>query len=307
VNTRRFPFTTVVIAASLAHAPASQGTGNGDSVSVIPNDLTNYQGDRVSFGTDQIVTVERTDHTILDTMCLPANVQLRGGPGYTALDANKATETGTLFQLLRKPQETVEQILAASKIETHPGALSKLLDRLTGKGSIHECNLALLPTPAPKLQYDDFAQNGASSDSVNVTLRISKDALERSPPNRYGLTYGAIAVPFKYHLTGAKELTGSATVGPYLGYRTDRGGLGYGVSFIGFLGASNIAVTTTQNGQSNSSNLAGFSYGVGAIGSVKGNFQLGGVLGFDRVSANAGYQYNGKPWIALELGYSFLQ
>jgi hypothetical protein len=115
-------------------------------------------------------------------------------------------------------------------------------------------------------------------------------------------------VPFKFHVTGGKDFTGSATVGPYLGYRADpEGTLGFGVAFVGFLGAANIAVPEKVNNSASTQNLAGFSWGFGIIGTVKGNFQLGGVIGFDRVSANAGYEYNGKPWVALELGYSFLQ
>lgn len=142
---------------------------------------------------------------------------------------------------------------------------------------------------------------------TNSQILIGNTDINPPAPNRSGLTYGVLAVPFKFHVTGKKDFTGSSTVGPYLGYRADpEGTLGFGVSFVAFLGAANIAVP--QAGSSTSTqNLAGFSWGVGAIGTVKGNFQLGGVLGFDRVSANANYEYNGKPWVALEFGYSFLQ
>jgi hypothetical protein len=69
-----------------------------------------------------------------------------------------------------------------------------------------------------------------------------------------------------------------------------------------FAGASNIAVTKDNSTQQ----LAGFSYGVGLLGVVKGGFQLGAVVGFDSVG-NKDFQYNNDPWIAVELGYSFLQ
>jgi hypothetical protein len=135
---------------------------------------------------------------------------------------------------------------------------------------------------------------------------VATTEITRVPANRFGLTYGVLAVPFKFHLSGAKELTGSASLGSYLGYRFDReGSLGIGVATVAFVGAADIAVPSTIGGATQ--NVAGFSYGLGVIGTVKGNFQLGGVLGFDRVSSNAGYQYNGKPWIAFELGYSFMQ
>jgi hypothetical protein len=146
----------------------------------------------------------------------------------------------------------------------------------------------------------------------NSEILIENSNINPPSANRSGLTYGVLAVPFKFQVTGGKDFTGSATVGPYLGYRADpEGTLGFGISFVGFLGASNIAVqepsASSGSTSSTTQNLAGFSWGFGLIGTVKGNFQLGGVLGFDRVSKNANYQYNGKPWIALELGYSFLQ
>jgi hypothetical protein len=153
-----------------------------------------------------------------------------------------------------------------------------------------------------------------SCDTPSVQIPNSSKLLIQSKdinpptPNRSGLTYGILAVPFKFHLSGEKDFTGSATVGPYLGYRADpEGSLGFGIAVVGFLGAANIAVSEPGSGSTSPQNLAGFSYGVGLIGTVKGNFQLGGVLGFDRVSANANYQYNGHPWVAVELGYSFLQ
>jgi len=38
---------------------------------------------------------------------------------------------------------------------------------------------------------------------------------------------------------------------------------------------------------------------------VKGAFQMGVVVGADRVNKNAGYEDNGKTWLAVELGFAF--
>jgi hypothetical protein len=83
--------------------------------------------------------------------------------------------------------------------------------------------------------------------------------------------------------------------------------LGVGITPILFVGASNISVPSTgSNGQSSSQNLFGVSYGTGLVWSLKHSFQIGLVGGADRVSSTAKYQYNSKPWVALEIGFSFL-
>jgi hypothetical protein len=169
---------------------------------------------------------------------------------------------------------------------------------LTGAPAIDGCAPEALP-PNVKPDWQKL--------TAGIDLRVPRETLDRSPPNRYGLTYGLLAVPFKYQLTGPKEFTGSATVGPYFGYRTMSSSRGYGISYIAFLGYSNISVTQDLNGESKSQNLASIGYGIGAVATVKGNFQLGAVLGFDHVSKDSAYKYNNKPWLAAELGYSFLQ
>src|SRR5262249_17211168 len=152
----------------------------------------------------------------------------------------------------------------------------RLLARLAGAPTVVDsCKPASL-SPGVKSEWQQL--------TTGIDLRVSKETLERTPPNRYGLTYGVLAVPFKYQLSGPTEFMGSATVGPYFGYRTLSNSRGYGISYIAFLGYSNISVTQTVNGESKSQNLASIGYGIGAVATIKGNFQLGAVLGFDHVS-----------------------
>ncbi len=290
----------------------------------VPDDITNYEGDRVSFNDDIIATIQRADGNKGDQVCIPAHLKLRGGVGYTANGTSNSgtTETGTLFRLLKKPKPVEckngkpvadntpdpdkksaagTSAQANAKSQPQRSLLERVVEFVSGTPAPLACNPSALPEPEPPVDFACLTQG--------VDLQVSKETLDRSPPNRYGLTYGLLAVPFKYHLSGAKDFTGSGTVGPYVGYRTQNSGFGYGISYILFLGGSNISVTQASNGNApaTTQNLAGFSYGVGAIATIKGHFQLGGVLGFDRVSSNANFQYQGKPWIALELGYSFLQ
>jgi hypothetical protein len=151
------------------------------------------------------------------------------------------------------------------------------------------------------------ACDGSAIDTGEAYL-ITLDTLAQSGLARTGATYGALVVPFKYHLTGNKDFTGSSTLGAYLGYRFETANaIGYTLTPVAFMGGSTVSVPTSSGGEIKDQNFAGFAYGVGLIGTFKGSFQAGVVLGWDRVSKSAGYQYNGKPWVAVEIGFSFMQ
>ncbi len=159
----------------------------------------------------------------------------------------------------------------------------------------------------------EAAKNGAPKDCDNNTAlsltsayQLALTDLKRSGLARTGVTYGALVVPFKYHTSGDREYTGSASVGGYAGYRFETlRNLGFTATPIGFMGAANISLPSgSGNG---TDNVMGFSYGVGLVATFKGSFQTGVVVGWDRVGNNANYKYNGKPWVALEIGYAFLQ
>jgi len=137
-------------------------------------------------------------------------------------------------------------------------------------------------------------------------VTVSQVDIDGTPPDRYGLTFGALLVPYKYHVAGSKSFTGNTSVGGYLGWRQDRSGMiGLALQYVVFLGGASVPVTQTSNGESTTQDMSGVSYGVGIIGTVKGAFQMGVVVGADRVSKNAGYEDNGKTWLAVELGYAF--
>ena len=262
------------------------GTSDQDSKTV-GNDKTNYVGDRVSFSRDMIVTVEAADQSVKGTICLPRKYLLRGGHAYSAngADGNSTPEAGTRFILIQAAKDP--------KIKKKPPGPPPCTNDLPDKTKVTLDQTLLEP---------------------GAVIRVKAQQLTDSPPDRLGMAFGVLTVPFKYHLTGAKDFTGSASLGSYLGYRTDNEGLGYGTTFLAFIGASNISVpeqsnsgSNTQGGSTTTHNLFGVSYGFGAVATIKGSFQAGLVIGADRVSNSEKYQYNGKPWLALELGYDFLQ
>lgn len=139
-----------------------------------------------------------------------------------------------------------------------------------------------------------------------VSYTLSKVEVEKSAFAMRGVTYGALVIPFKYQLKGDKQFEGGASLGGYLGYRFETlHNIGITATPIAFMGASNISVKGATDADSRS--LMGFSYGLGLVGTVQRSFQAGVVLGWDRVGRNEGYKYNGKPWLALQFGYAFLQ
>jgi hypothetical protein len=147
--------------------------------------------------------------------------------------------------------------------------------------------------------------NAARQTLEGVPIALNRDITTKFSNSRNGFTYGGIIVPYKYHFNGSKSFEGGTTLAPYAGYRFDRYGLAYGLKIIGFAGLTKIDVVQTIDNEQVSQSLSGFSYGVGAIGSIDDAIQIGLVIGADRVNESSGYIDNGKPWISLAIGYSF--
>ncbi|MCS0581003.1 hypothetical protein NX784_05325 [Massilia pinisoli] len=146
---------------------------------------------------------------------------------------------------------------------------------------------------------------GSNLIQVGDVVVFAAADLKMIPPDRFGLTYGTLLVPYKYHFSGS-DFGSGASVGGYLGYRWDRSGvLGIALQPVLFLGAAIIPVSQVSNGQVKTENMGGISYGLGLLGTVKDSFHLGIVIGADRVNKSADYRYNGKPWLAISLGFEF--
>ena len=158
---------------------------------------------------------------------------------------------------------------------------------------------------------ETIANGSYQSCTVQADLKEDKEifitAEDAARAFRRGFDFGALVVPFKLQLGKKKDFTGSASIAPYLGYRFPWSDLGVSINPIAFVGASTISVTQNVNGQDTTQSLAAISYGVGITSTVKSSFQLGVVFGFDHVNDSSHYQFNDRPWIAFQLGYSFLR
>jgi hypothetical protein len=115
---------------------------------------------------------------------------------------------------------------------------------------------------------------------------------------------GILAVPFKWHL-GDRSISAGSTIGAYVGYRTSL----FNLTVTPMLGAG-LAMISNTSAAGAAQTSAGFSVATGFIGTVGptgSGVQLGLILGVDWLGSSAHYRYEGKPWLAAEVGFSFGQ
>ena len=119
---------------------------------------------------------------------------------------------------------------------------------------------------------------------------------ERLPePTQYGFVGGVLTIPFKFHLSD-DTMTGGSTLGGYLGWKQSWMGLTWTP-----IVSAGMAMPTGNYGP-------GLSVASGFIGSVSNtSMDWGIVLGVDWFAKAAHYPYEGKPWLAVEIGYNFAQ
>ena len=145
---------------------------------------------------------------------------------------------------------------------------------------------------------------------------IAKSKVLNASATIQGFVSGVLAVPFKFHLSDHSTTAGS-TIGGYVGYRTSvanaftvtpvvAGGLALISTSPAQATTSTTSTTPTSVGGQTS---AGFSVATGFIGSVTSaaskGAQFGVLVGMDWLGKKSNYAYDGKPWIAFEIGYNF--
>lgn len=129
-----------------------------------------------------------------------------------------------------------------------------------------------------------------------VLLSLSPFALageQIAKPVQYGFVAGVLTIPFKFHLND-KSMTGGSTLGGYVGWKSSWAGL-----TLTPIVSAGMAMPTGNYGP-------GLTVASGFIGSVANSgIDWGIVLGVDWFSTAAHYPYEGKPWLAVEIGYKF--
>jgi hypothetical protein len=143
--------------------------------------------------------------------------------------------------------------------------------------------------------------------------KIASTELAKHDYMRRGLSYGTLVVPFKFQLHD-HSLQQGVTLGGYLGFQTPfpAGRWDHPYNFtwtpLLFAGGSWASAAQTQpNGSATNSNQLGISYGAGTFFTINNSYQLGVILGWDRLGSNASpaYKYEGKPWLSFAIGWNF--
>jgi hypothetical protein len=142
---------------------------------------------------------------------------------------------------------------------------------------------------------------------LNIAYRVSKAALVDSVAfRRTGFSFGALVVPFKFR-TGVKEIIPSATVAPYVGWRTGWFS-SWGLTFTPLVsaGLGLVPVADPATGQSETKSALSFSTGIVMHSSKNDGFQAGLLLGRDYLGrADAALDPGSKKlWLSFYVGYS---
>jgi hypothetical protein len=150
-------------------------------------------------------------------------------------------------------------------------------------------------------------ENAEAKKMEGRILALSRDIEDdlRDVSYEIGFSWGLLVVPYKFQLSGDREMRGGTTVGTFLGLKGAFADLGVGLTPFVFAGAGNTSVRQIIGGKEVDNKLFALSYGGGLMFSIDDAFTAGVVVGFDHVDDTAGYAYNDKPWAALQLGYDF--
>jgi hypothetical protein len=138
---------------------------------------------------------------------------------------------------------------------------------------------------------------------------ISPNELKRDYYRNFGLTHGALFVPFKRR--SDNSLSGESNLGYYLGYRyPSRFGITVTPAVSAGLSIVNITDDSATTGSStlkDSGNRAAFTYSAGFILTHLDAFQVGLFAGKDQIGGDIGknWKYEGKWWTSIAFGYAF--
>ena len=264
----------------------TSGAGASSSAS-IPSSSENYLDDRLAWP-NAIEAKLKLSGDYSDGYCIPANTKVIGAHAGFDTSVQQTPASGS------SASGTSASQYQAVTLDTNRPYFFGLLGPVPTKVGVPSDAKTVCPdvtNPQPNFSPGDLAYI-SSEDVKNAGYRA-------------GFDYGALVVPFKMQLSGGKAFTGSSSVGAYVGYQNPIANLGVNISPIIFGGASNISTSSTSGATTTSQTVAGVSYGTGLLFNIKDSFQAGFVLGFDHVSSAQKYQFNDKPWVSFEIGYSF--
>jgi len=175
-----------------------------------------------------------------------------------------------------------------------------------------------------KFNYEELPEYYNESNN-RETFYVLKGAKHRFSYSYQSLDWGILSLPIKLRFGFNDEgthipfdISKDISVAPYLGYsfynrkkyeRQKFNSLSVSVGAFAGPGFVTIHKTNSKNSEFGDDPLEvlSFTTGIGVVGAVN-TFQMGLFLGADWVGRNDNlqWQYQGKPWLSLSIGYKFL-
>jgi len=136
--------------------------------------------------------------------------------------------------------------------------------------------------------------------------KITATTITNVDYKRSGVTFGGLVVPFKFRLGKSKELVSSATIAPYVGFRTASSIFGLYFTPVLAAGLSTVPVADIANSTTATKTAYTVAAGIKLSSTKNENFNAGLLIGHDYLNkADRLSDPNvSKPWISLYLGYS---
>jgi hypothetical protein len=168
-------------------------------------------------------------------------------------------------------------------------------------------------------------QNAGTSNNNYGCFAQSVENKKQSGERSVCLVAGALAIPFRYQLTGNKDILGGVSGDLFAGVNITLGGFG-SITLLGYVGYLPTFSTTTStaagsgggNGTSSSStptpasstNSTGGALDAGIGVALPVMFgtkpsHVGIVAGTDRTGKSNNYAYNGKWYLSVLIGFDF--
>lgn len=140
-----------------------------------------------------------------------------------------------------------------------------------------------------------------------TNYQLDKTKLDSSAHKLIGISFGALVVPFKFRLGNANELVSSATIAPYVGFRT-AWLQGWGLTLTPVVSAGLGLVPVADASGKGTSTKAAFSTAGGLLltSNKSDQFSVGALVGRDflgRTDREADSAVN-KVWVSLYIGWA---
>ncbi|MFC0348899.1 hypothetical protein [Undibacterium danionis] len=173
-------------------------------------------------------------------------------------------------------------------------------------------NITNIPKPSDwmvdqeELDGLEECKKGEKLVNLYTAYKIDKATLSQYGFNRTGVEFGALVVPFKFHL-GVNEFSSSPTVAPYIGWSSgflqDRG-----VKFTPIFssGLAMVPITPKDGGTSKPTPALSTALGVILTSDKNQNFNAGFLFGHDFLGKSERNfdRKVGKSWISFYVGYN---